>query len=404
MPYSPWPSKPPSDCPFEASQHIRGLVFTGRHAEYTGADTWYPSWAEDGNCYSGWTDGSFNERIETPDWWLKNLPDCSSDSRNAVNAEHGGKSGTGQARIIGDDPLHLTLENLGIEYASPAPYEGRYPCGSLVYNGVWYYGTYCLDESGRTNELGQKLNWDIQGPFVGFRVSRDYGKTWEACPHTPAKSIFGESGKQGGKVKIGAPHFVDFGQNLQYSPDGKAYMVGHGASGPDAEVAWIRGDQAYLIRVTPSPETMNHPSAWEFFSGHDAQGNPGWTHDFGQIKPLVEWNGRVGHATMTYITPLKKYLLCITDGGTTISTFNTFILESDQITGPWKLVVFMERFGQQAYFVNIPSKFVSADGRTIWLCYSANFTNHYLGTTWKAEPPGSRYAMCLQEIGLDVAV
>lgn len=388
-----WPSNPPPDCPFEPSQDIRGLAFTGRHVEYMGADTWYPAWAADGHCYSGWTDGNFD--ILNGD---QRLPDCSSDSRNAVNAGREGKSGTGQARIVGDDPLHLTLENLGIEYVSPAPYEGRYPCGSLVHNGVWYYGTYCLDESGRTNELGQKLNWDIQGPFVGFRVSRDYGRTWEACPHTPANPIFGESGKNGGKVKIGAPHFVDFGQNL---PDGKAYMVGHGGTRPDAEIAWIRGDQAYLIRVTPAPETMNDPAAWEFFGGHDTQGDPLWTRDFGQIKSLIEWNGRVGHATMTYNAPLKKYLLCITDGGTTISTFNTFMLESDRVTGPWKLVSFMEKFGQQGYFVNLPSKFISADGRTMWMCYSANFTNHYLGTKWEPNPPGSRYAMCLQEIVLE---
>lgn len=391
-----WPSTPPPDCPFEASPDIRGLSFTGKHAEYTGADTWYPVWAADGYCYSGWTDGNFDTLNQD-----QRLPDCSSDSRNAANAGRGGMSGTGQAKISGDDPLNLTLENLGVEYASPAPYEGRYPCGSLVHDGVWYYGTYCLDESGRTNELGQKLNWDILGPFVGFRVSRDYGWSWEACPHMPANPIFGESGKDRGRVKIGAPHFVDFGQNLRHSPDGKAYMVGHGGMRPDAEIAWIRGDQAYLIRVTPSPETMNDPAAWEFFGGHDGQGSPVWTRDFAQLKPLIEWNGRVGHATMTHNASLRKYLLCITDGGTTISTFNTFILESDHITGPWKLVVFMEKFGQQGYFVNLPSKFVN--GRTMWLCYSANFTNHYLGTTWEPNPPGSRYAMCLQEIVLEIS-
>lgn len=396
-----WSSKAPADCPFEPSRYIRGVTFTGRHAEYTGADTWYLTWADDDNTYSGWTDGNFSVPIEGSEWWLSNLPECSSDSRNPVNAHRSGKSGTGQAKIMGADPLNLKLEHLGIDYAFATPYEGRYPCGSLVYNGIWYYGTYCLDESGRMNELGQKLNWDIQGPFVGFRVSRDYGNTWQECPHTPADPIFRESSKRGGKVKIGAPHFVDFGKNLQYSPDGMAYMIGHGASRSEAEVAWIRGDQAYLARVIPSLETMNTASAWEFFGGHDSRGNPIWTHDFSQIKPLMEWNGRVGHATMTYNPPLQKFLLCITDGGTTISTFNTFILESDHITGPWKLVVFMEKFGQQGYFVNIPSKFISTDGKTIWLCYSANFTNHYLGTSWEADPPGSRYAMCLQEIVLD---
>jgi hypothetical protein len=48
---------------------------------------------------------------------------------------------------------------------------------------------------------------------------------------------------------------------------------------------------------------------------------------------------------MTYNAPLKKYLMCITDGWPTVTTMNTYILESDRITGPWKLVVFMEKFG-----------------------------------------------------------
>jgi len=389
-----WPNTPPPGCPFPQSEHLSRLAFTGRHANYTKADTWYPSWASDGALYSPWTDGWFEEHESDPMLY------CSSHLRHPSNADRDGQSATGHAKITGDDPMALTLENLGVDYARPAPYGGRYPCGSLVHDGVWYYGTYCLDETGRRAPNGQRLNWDVLGPFVGFRISRDFGKTWEACPHTPQSPIFGETGKDGGKVKIGAPHFVDFGRNMQHSPDGKAYLVGHGATRSDAELAWIRGDQAYLCRVTPSPDTMNHPAAWEFFGGHDAAGAPIWTKDFNAIEPLLEWNGRIGHATITYNAPLKKYLMCITDGGNTISTFNSYILESDEITGPWKLVTFMERFGEQAYFLNIPSKFISNDGMTMWLCYSANFTNGYLDTTWESKPVGSRYTMSLHELRL----
>jgi len=85
--------------------------------------------------------------------------------------------------------------------------------------------------------------------------------------------------------------------------------------------------------------------------------------------------------------------MCITDGWPTVKTFNTWVLESDQITGPFRLVTFMRDFGGQAYFVNIPSKFIGQDGRTAWLCYSANFTGNI-----RPNPPGSRYGLCLQEI------
>ncbi len=65
--YRVWPSEPPPGCPFPASETIKAVSFTGRHAEYTGADTWYPSWASDGVLYSPWTDGAnrrfaFNSR------------------------------------------------------------------------------------------------------------------------------------------------------------------------------------------------------------------------------------------------------------------------------------------------------------------------------------------------------
>lgn len=47
--------------PVEDSQEIVDIAFTGQHAEYTHADTWYPSWASDGNLYSPWTDGSIGD-------------------------------------------------------------------------------------------------------------------------------------------------------------------------------------------------------------------------------------------------------------------------------------------------------------------------------------------------------
>src|ERR1019366_7606894 len=55
-----WPSQPPAGIPFEQSRDLAGIAFTGRYAQYGHADTWYPSWAADGNLYSPWTDGEVN--------------------------------------------------------------------------------------------------------------------------------------------------------------------------------------------------------------------------------------------------------------------------------------------------------------------------------------------------------
>lgn len=38
---------------------------------------------------------------------------------------------------------------------------------------------------------------------------------------SPTDNLFNETAKNNAKVKFGAPHIVDLGQELQYSPDGK---------------------------------------------------------------------------------------------------------------------------------------------------------------------------------------
>jgi len=385
-PFSPrvWPSEPPADCPFPPSKEITGIRFTGRHARYTSADTWYPSWASSGNLYSTWTDGAVN---------------------GLKASSFGPKAVTGFATILGDDPLNLKVVDQGVYPGAPAPYGGRYPSANLVHKGVWYQGTYCLMDS--DGDPGKGLNWDILGPFVGLRYSTDFGKTWTDTPHTPSNPLFPEPAKPGGKVKFGAPHFADFGQDMEHSPDGKAYLVGHGASDPDpkpreANASWITGDQVYLARVAPRARNINDRAEWEFFAGRDKSGKPLWRRSFSKVRPLVDWNNNCGNVSITYHAPLKKYLMAITDGGNTISKFNTFVLESDRVTGPWKLVVYMKSFGEQGYFVNFPSKFIGRDGRTAWLCCAANFTNgnQNWNTNYRSDPPGSGYGMCLQEVEL----
>jgi hypothetical protein len=387
-----WPSQIPSDCPFSLSERYNAIKFLGIKSGFHYGDTWYPSWASNDTLYSPWTDGKTKRLDGYTDW-----------SQSWVDPVH---ITTGQGVIVGDDPLNMIAYSIGLDKSSPAaPYNGRYPCGSLVHNGVWYYGTYCLGPDDNAKYGDVKVNWPWIGPFVGFRTSTDYGHNWKACPHTPSNPIFGESGMYGNPVKIGAPHFVDFGKNMEYSPDGKAYLVAHGADLADTKWrfwndSWVTGDQVYLIRVTPSVENINDASKYEFYSGKDDKGTPVWTKDFKQIKPLLEWNNNMGCVTITFNAPLKKYFMCVTDGGNTVSRMNTYILESDRIDGDWKIITYLKEFGTQAYFVNIPSKFISDDGETMWLLYSGNFSLDENAQPHKVDPPGGHYGITMQKIQL----
>jgi len=379
-----WTSAVPDGCPFELSKDLAAVAFTRNYAAYTDADTWYPSWASDGALYSGWTDGEIGAE--------------------SVHS-NGKRARTGNAKIVGDDPLRLTVTSLGSEAASPEPYGGRYPSANLVHDGIWYYGTYAVDFDLSKPEYRDQYSWAICGPLPGFRISKDYGKTWIPSPLSPEKPLFPESGKAGKQVKMGTPHFVDFGKNLEHTPDGKAYLVGHGylEGDPSPRIAgnsWIAGDAAYLARVTPSPANINDVTKYEFFAGRGPDGKPVWSRNFADIKPLVAWRHRMGCTTITYDAPLRKYLMCVTDGWPGVEDMNSYLLEADDIAGPYRLITFMARFGKQGYFLTFPSKFIGPDGRTAWLSYSANFHKSYFGNRTVADPIGSRYAWTLQEVKL----
>lgn len=433
-----WPSQVPDDCPFEPSPTLSRIHFTGRHGDYRVADTIYPSWASDGHLYTPYTDGTTDGTT------------CTSGGDLADGFM------TGHAVIKGDDPLSLEIRNTSLPKRGWAvPYRGRYPCGSLVHEGVWYYGTYCLGPSAEFEHGGVTWNWPVLGPMCGFQISRDLGRIWEDSPHSAQRPLFPEPRQFMGTVKMGAPHFVDFGQNMQQSPDGKAYLLGMGALEDDPQprpciqpitstqdvrprhtcvegmqlqlrsdeaassdrrvyeqafdsvrgkgfahgnLGWISADQVYLARLMPSIATMNDLSAYEFFAGHDARGRALWTSDFAEIQPLLDWNNNMGCVTATWVPGLGKYLMCVTDGWPGTAKMRTYILEADVLTGPWRMVVYMKDFGEQGYFLNFPSKFISPDGHTLWLCYSANFSEKAFGGTLAINPPGGRYGLSLHEV------
>ena len=116
--YYEWEDNIPDDCPFERSEDISKVMFTGRYANYTGADTWYLQSGGDGNLYSCWTDGEI-------DGFATN----SNIRSNAV----------GQARITGHDPINLRFENIGRMWSGGTNY---YPCVSLIVDGTFYIGTF----------------------------------------------------------------------------------------------------------------------------------------------------------------------------------------------------------------------------------------------------------------------
>ena len=144
-----WCNPSPNGIPFPQSKDLVGWSFKsgcnpgygsgGGDRKSSSADTFYPTWAADGNLYTGWTDGNVHDDV----------------TGLVVNAKAEGSKGygyavrLGQATIEGDDPFELKMTGVAAWPGPPGgpalsawPYGSRFPCGSLVYKGTWFYGTY----------------------------------------------------------------------------------------------------------------------------------------------------------------------------------------------------------------------------------------------------------------------
>jgi len=299
---------------------------------------------------------------------------------NGVGSGSAGVNGTtGMAVLHGDDPYNLTATVPRAAWpASSAPYGGRYPSANLHFNGTWAQATYTVDNYQRFPAVPVNGGvWCVQGPFTWWRTSNDSGLTWDDGGHADlanaSDTLFGEAAVNNSKVKFGAPHVVDFGRNMEFSPDGKFYVVAHGADRANDYEGWMQGSQVYLARAPPAPSTLNDAAVYEFYTGGHGPAAT-WSSRLADAAPLVSWGNRTGVVTLGWHPLLEKYILVVStptespftgsDTPPFNATYDTYFLESSAITGPWALVTYAAQFGPQAYFANAPSKFmgVSASG------------------------------------------
>ena len=157
----------PGTMPFPRSTDLVGWEFkSGCNPGYgkaghgyvaTSADTFFPSWGADGNLYTAFTDGCVDDDVT-----LASACAGSEGKPLLYKVVHG------QAVIVGDDPFTLNMTNVStFAGASAWPYGSRFPSGSLVHNGSWWYGTYYVPKYQDT------LVGGLLGPTVDFRRSDD---------------------------------------------------------------------------------------------------------------------------------------------------------------------------------------------------------------------------------------
>lgn len=239
---------------------------------------------------------------------------------------------------------------------------GRYnrkPTGMLCIDGAIYMAV-------------QDLELDfMDAPAATIAVSRDNGITWSWDKTKPMFS---------GHVMT-TLMFLDFGKDAANAIDDFVYVYA-------LDRNWrfstrVKSPTELWLARVPKAKVQDR-SAWEYFAGIDANGLPRFESDLASRVPVLEDKGTVyqkpyaqtfardmtvlSQGSVVYDAPLDRYIY------TSWTEFTFEFYEAPKPWGPWKK--FLSRdYGvypwspalNGGYATTIPSKFISADGKTMFV-------------------------------------
>jgi hypothetical protein len=307
---------------------------------FSDGDLWPSCWADDGNLYAANGDGTA-------------FTHAASRYDMAVS-------------VIRGMPPGLTGRTIATDVGSnwSGNHYNRKPTGMLCIHGTIYLAFQNLT-----------LNF-VDVPAASIAKSTDHGKTWTWDKAAP---MFGTPAQPDGPLayKFTTIFFLDYGKNSRDAVDDYVYAYG-------LDKNWRSQQALYLARVPAKSIQMR--SAWEFYAGTNAAGDPSWSRDIVQ-KTAVLTDDRLLYTTtldagakacedshkviaqggVVYDAPLKRYLFA------SWSCTTHEFYEASHPWGPWRhflstdfgLLKTARNYGQ--YGTSIPSKFISADGRTMYL-------------------------------------
>jgi hypothetical protein len=311
--------------PYAQSKLVTALAWDSavvRIGDGTTGDNWPVTWADDDQIYASYGDG---------DGFSNRSP----------------KLSLGFATLSGNPP-GLTGQDFSSNIDTP---EGQGPngikaSGMLMVDGTLYMFVRNYKPDGSSDYTNSRLAW-----------STDHGRNWSW-----ANWAFADT--------FGAPDFIQFGKNYAGARDGYVYLV---SQANDSAYGW--SPDVVLARVPK--DRVSDRAAYEFFAGTDGSGAPQWSTDIARRKPAFSDPNGVQRIGMSYNAGLHRYVLTSAhqtgDGATHTPALGVF--EAPEPWGPWGVVYYNDNFsGGYAFHHKFPTKWMSADGRSMWLLYSGSNT------------------------------
>src|SRR6266404_5384582 len=289
-----------------------------------GSDLWPTTWGPDNHLYTAWGDGGGFGGSDT-------------DARVSL----------GFARIEGG-PQHFRGVNLngGKNSQYPASFPKKGKTDGILFDHGTLYATINLQD-GRWPDVNHVLAWSTDG-----------AKTW-----TQADWLFPK-----GPGNFEAAKFLSPGKDGSGLPArlaGYIYLIG-----PKYEdTPTGRGNSLFLARV--ARKKIRESTALEFFTGVDGSGKPIWRSGFTLANPVLTDTNGVSPGSMVYNRGLKRFLL---------ACFHTApgqlgIFDAHEPWGPWTTIGYYDDWGKMGPIghglsCEFPSKWISADGLTLWTVFS----------------------------------
>jgi hypothetical protein len=198
--------------------------------------------------------------------------------------------------------------------------------------------------------------------------SEDYGATWKKTGVSYRKEDFS------GDAGFFAPTFLQFQKNYRGARD--AYVYVYAPENKDDEWNVQKPGEITLIRVHKA--SISRKSAYEYYVGLDAAGNPSWTSNIDDRVPVFSdaTNG-VMRTSVSYNAGLDRYLL-VTQQVDTYRSSNGHlgIYDAPEPWGPWTTVLFDNPWtiglqdGEKTVYWNFSNKWLGKDGKDFVLVYT----------------------------------
>jgi CubicO group peptidase (beta-lactamase class C family) len=329
------PAPPPGGAPYPPSKAVTRVDWAPKETIVRRApdsDNWPLTWADDGHLYTAYGDGT---------GFVPKVPE---------------KLSLGLARVEGgpEDFTGINIRSATLEQKGNGK-AGKKASGLLMVDGVLYLWA--------RNAGNSQLAW-----------SRDHGQTWAWSDWKFTTSF-------------GYPAFLNFGKNYAGARDDYVYVYSQ-----DSDSAYQPADRVVLARVPKAQ--IGKREAYEFFERPDRDGRPVWTGDVNGRGAVFTNPGKCYRVSISYNAGLKRYLLCQAGDDRAVQA-GFGIFDAPEPWGPWTTAFHVPQWDvRPGETASLPTKWVSADGKTLYLVFSGgdrfNVRKATLTTATAQANPSSR--------------